>query len=104
MLENKQVGNYEAHLSRYIVSWRHAGGKRFYDEFEDWLRSEGLSEEEIRDAVEMATMGKLELEVSAQAFVKKEQDYINRVLKNDKPIKQKGIVKNTIYLIKKSFK
>lgn len=103
MLENKKVGNYEAHLSRYIVSWRHAGGKYFYDEFEDWLRSEGLSEEEIRDAVEMATMGKLELEVSARAFVKKEHDEIKKMLKEDS-IKKKSIVKNTIYLIEKRFK
>lgn len=105
MLENKKVGNYEAHITRYIVSWRHAGGKRFYDEFEDWLRSEGLSDEEIKDAVEMATMGKLELEVSAMRFVKKEQDYINNVVKkNDKPARKKSVVKNTINHMKRKIK
>lgn len=103
MLENKKLGRYEAHLSRYIVSWRHAGGKYFYDEFEDWLKSEGLSEEEIRDAVEMATMGKLELEVSARTYVKKEQDEIKKMMEEDS-IKKKSVVKNTIDQIKKRFK
>lgn len=104
MLENKKVGNYEAHLSRYIVSWRHAGGKYFYDEFEDWLKSEGLTEEEIRDAVEMATMGKLELEVSALAFVKKEQDEIKKILEEEDSIEKKSVVKDTINHMKRKIK
>ena len=70
MLENKVKGF--IHYSRFIASWRNVGGKYFSEEFEEWLKSEGLSEEEVREVVEMAICGKLELETSAKNFVAKE--------------------------------
>lgn len=71
MLENKKAGQHEAHYSRYIASWLNEGGSYFGKEFRDWLASEGLSENEIRDVMELATCGKLELEYSAKEYVKK---------------------------------
>lgn len=42
--------------------------------FEDWLKSEGCSEKEIREIEEMAICGKLELETSAKNFAKNYAD------------------------------
>lgn len=69
MLENKKT---EAgiHYSRYIASWVNAGENYFGCMFEDWLKSEGCKENEIREIVEMAIGGKLELEKSAKSFIK----------------------------------
>jgi hypothetical protein len=85
MLENKVKGF--IHYSRFIASWRNARGKYFSEEFEEWLKSEGLSEEEVREVVEMATCGKLELETSAKNFVAKE----HRNESVDKAIKRSGL-------------
>ena len=68
MLENKKFN--DVHYSRFIASWRNAGGKYFDGAFEDWLKSYGLSDSEVREVVEMATCGKLELEVDAENFIK----------------------------------
>ena len=64
------------HYSRYIASWtkvcRRTDGRRllyFGSAFEEWLRSEGLTDEEVNDIQLMATNGKLELEESAKRFV-----------------------------------
>ena len=81
MMENKKVGYYNTWTSRYIVSWKEAGGVFFSEEFSDWLKSEGLTDEEISNAIEMATMGKMELERSAAKFVKKEKEEIEEMLK-----------------------
>lgn len=73
MLENKktEAGIY---YSRYIASWRNAVDNYFGCMFEDWLKSEGCSEKEIREIEEMAICGKLELEKSAKLFAKNYDD------------------------------
>jgi len=62
------------HASRYIMSWVRMNGKinwRFgYSEFNEWLKSLDLDENEIDIIVEIARSGKLELETSAKAFLK----------------------------------
>ena len=59
------------HYSRYIASWHNAGGRVYDSLFEDLLRStQQLTDDEIHDIREMATCGKLELEVSAREFLK----------------------------------
>ena len=73
MLENKQLENNwcePTHMSRFIASWKNSGGRCFYDGlFEDWLKSLGIDDRTIRDTVEMATCGKLELEKNAMRFI-----------------------------------
>lgn len=71
MLENKKTRN-GIHYTRYIMSWINSGGAKFGFgfKFEAWLRSEGLTEDEIHDIKEMAMCGKLELEINAEAFIK----------------------------------
>ena len=69
MFNNLKTHN-EIHYSRYIASWHNAGGRVYNSLFEDWLRStQQLTDDEIRDIKEMATCGKLELEVSARSFL-----------------------------------
>ena len=69
--ENEKTHN-GIHYSRYIASWRNAGG-RVYGRgsiFEDWLKqTQELTDDEIHDIIEMATCGKLELETCAKAFL-----------------------------------
>ena len=71
MFENKKFN--DIHATRYIMSWVRMGGKLKYgkeiEDFEKWLRSLGLNEDEANDIVLLATNGKLELEVSAKAFL-----------------------------------
>lgn len=67
MLENKKFNG--VHYSRYIASWHNVGEHYFEEEFLDWLKSLGMSEEEARDVREMAMMGKLELEIDAKRFL-----------------------------------
>lgn len=55
--------------SRYIASWRNAGGKDFGEGFKDWLKSEGLTPNERREVCLMAENGKFELEESARRFL-----------------------------------
>lgn len=77
--ENKKAGRYDARYSRYIASWRNVGGDAylgFGEHFEEWLISEGLTEEEASDCRLQATCGKLELEMSAKCFVKDAVDKI----------------------------
>jgi len=69
MLENKKAGNLNVHYSRYVASWRNAGGNLFGDHFKNWLMSEGLTEQEVGEVEEMYCMGKLELEKSARKYV-----------------------------------
>ena len=61
--------------SRYIASWIEAGGQLYFredvDSFHTWLLSEGLTEEEAKHVVHLATCGKLELKVSAEKFLSK---------------------------------
>ncbi len=71
MLENKKVNG--VHASRYIASWGRVGGSLRYgtglEDFSDWLRSLGISDDDVADIREMASMGRLELEQSARYFI-----------------------------------
>ena len=73
MFENKLID--EVHATRYIASWvnvggtldRHTGG--LYD-FQDWLESLGLSNDDVMYISYLAICGRLELETSARQFIK----------------------------------
>ena len=89
--ENDRTEEHSIHYSRYITSWakmyiNHYKGDNlrleyhgvyayrgykcmFGPEFKEWLRSLGLSEDEVHDIYEMATNGKMELEASADRFI-----------------------------------
>ncbi len=73
MFENKLYKG--IHATRYIASWRNAGGRWFAYEFRDWLRSLGLTDDEIREIWNIAVNGKLELENSAERFIKELPPY-----------------------------
>ena len=75
--ENKVTPGY-IHYSRYIASWTKVCtnmGKpvRFYDDFENWLRSFNLPDEDVYNILEMARCGKLELETSARTFLEQKR-------------------------------
>lgn len=72
-MENLKTEAEHVYYSRYIASWRNAGGTCYDEWFSEWLRSEGCSEEECRRITEMATCGKFELERSAEKFNTKER-------------------------------
>lgn len=75
--ENRKIGKLDAHVSRYIASWRNMGGKFYDDEFfKGWLRSEGLTEQETNHVYWMAICGKMELEHSAKPFVEAQKKHI----------------------------
>jgi hypothetical protein len=67
MFENKRYN--DIHATRYIASWFNSGGGRWMGDFEDWLMSLGLTAEEARYIWNMATCGKLELEMNAEKFI-----------------------------------
>ena len=74
--ENKQIMG--IHVSRYIASWRNAGGSNFYhvdSEFDDWLKQlsfdgKRMTDEDRRFIRNFAECGKLELEYDAKSFIK----------------------------------
>lgn len=82
MFENKVVkGVYGyVHYSRFIASYAKIAskyGKRFepWGDFKEWLESIGkLTEDEIHAICNMASNGKLELEVSAESWFKKKEN------------------------------
>ena len=71
MLENKKIR--DIHATRYIMSWVRMNGnlsKRAGDsDFEEWLKSLNLDEDEIEQIIEISRSGKLELEMSAGRFL-----------------------------------
>ena len=69
MFENVTVRG--VHATRYIMSYARAGGElgRQVWNFEDWLKTLGLDEEEIYSILSIARNGKLELEISAAKFL-----------------------------------
>ena len=72
MLENKKITNNfceDTYMSRFIASWANVGGD-FGISFEEWLKSFGFDDRTIRDTVEMAICGKLELEMNARQWLK----------------------------------
>jgi hypothetical protein len=72
MFENKLING--IHASRYVASWVRAGGELYYGEdvinFYRWLLSLGLTKDEAQHIKRIAENGKLELEVSAEKFIK----------------------------------
>lgn len=67
MFENKMT-KAGIHYSRYIASWKNAGGSYTYL-FEEWLKHLGCTDEEISDMKEMYNCGKLELETDAKLWL-----------------------------------
>ena len=70
--ENKIANGTEIYYSRFIASYLKAGGnlKRYSRTFRHWLESLGLDKEDIRNIEDMAYDGKLELQDSAEKFLK----------------------------------
>lgn len=71
--ENRKLNGY-IYETRFIASWINAGGNLVYRDdfrkFKKWLSTLGLSDEEVSHIVFLATNGKLELEKSAEEFLK----------------------------------
>lgn len=92
MFENKKTIVGGVHYSRYIESWRNVGG--FCDRgeyFDEWLKSEGLTDEEIHDVHDLCVCaGKFELEQSARPFVEKQKKEIEEILKE---LENEGFIK-----------
>ena len=79
MFENVSIKG--THASRFIMSWVRSGGvlsmgRRGYDEFDEWLNLLGLSKDERDTILEIAENGKMELEMSADAFLKNNKKQI----------------------------
>ena len=83
MFENKKTKKHDVNYSRYIASWLRKRGRWIegdfceFDGYEHcgyfakWLRTIGVDEDEINDICRMAECGKVELEMSAMLFIKK---------------------------------
>jgi hypothetical protein len=73
MLENYLIDG--IHATRYIASWLNVGGMlhsyKDYDNFHNWLLSLNLNKDQAQDILELAWMGKFELERNAEDFLKK---------------------------------
>ena len=76
-LENAKTEVQDVHYSRYIASWQNEGGHYYGEQFEKWLKANGCTDDEINRIKLMATIGKLELEVSAKAYINK----MNKMIK-----------------------
>lgn len=73
------------HYSRYIASWYNSGGSFDYcdsDGFKLWAMSTGVSKEEADDMWFIATNGKMELEDSAKAFLRRNKENAEEFIKN----------------------
>lgn len=72
MFENRAINGY-IYETRFIASWIRVGGqlKTLDDihEFNEWLLSLGLSEEQAKHIKFLATNGKLELQTNAKKFL-----------------------------------
>lgn len=73
MFENKVING--IHATRYIMSWVREGGMlkcrdEGVDDFQKWLLSLGLAEDDAQYIVYLAMNGKLELETSANNYLK----------------------------------
>lgn len=76
------------YASRYIASWTNVGGKFDYigrRQFIDWCKSIGVSDEEARRMANLATNGKLELQVYAKRFMEEKpyDEYVKKFLRNE---------------------
>lgn len=73
--ENNVVGD-RLYYSRIIASWVKASRQTkalpfFGDNFREWMASIGVPEDDINNIFMMANNGKLELEISAQNWIRK---------------------------------
>ncbi len=75
MFEDKIINDIYATI--YIASWWRAGGQfccqKDYWRFEEWLRSIGLLDDDVRLVSNLAQNGKLELQMSAKDFLSSNQ-------------------------------
>ena len=68
----------EVHLSRILASWRRVGGSLpEYGEddslFREWCTDElQLSDEDVKNLVELSCNGKMELEMNADEYLRKD--------------------------------
>lgn len=71
MIKNLQANGIQ--YSRYIMSWVHMGGKlerrQGISDFENWLKSLGLWDDDIEEILFMAINGEAELEDNAKSFI-----------------------------------
>lgn len=78
MFENKEIEG--IYISRFIASWQAAGNcRKDYGLFREWLKTliingRYLTDDEIHDILFIADNGKLELEMSARKFLKKQKE------------------------------
>ena len=85
MFENKKTEVQGVHYSRYIASWNNVGGYYYGEQFKKWLKMNCCTEKEINDICEMATCGKLELEMSAKAYVQIMNKMIAKIDNDEEP-------------------
>lgn len=78
ILVNKKTNVQHVHYSRYIASWRNVGGEDFDEFFEEFLKNNGCTDQEVHDIVEMANGGMFELEKDARTFVQKQKDFFKK--------------------------
>lgn len=74
--ENKQINGY-TYATRFIMSWIRSGGVFNvrgvgYNDFKQWLKSLGLSDDDVTYVVDLAKSGKMELEYSAKKFIEEQ--------------------------------
>ena len=72
MFDNEIIDG--VHVSRYIMSWVRCGGTlgkrgQGYDDFDKWLKTLGLGDDDRRYICNFASNGKLELEESVKRFL-----------------------------------
>ena len=77
MFKNEMIRG--IHATRFIASWSKVGGdfshhRKGRNDFEKWLKSLGLNDDEVRFIINLATNGKLELENSAREFLTQTND------------------------------
>lgn len=85
MLENKTTEVQGVHYSRYIASWCNAGGNYYGEQFKRWLKMNCCTEKEIHDIYEMATCGKLELEMNAKTYVQIMNKMFDKIENDEEP-------------------
>lgn len=85
MFENKKTEVQGIHYSRYIASWRNVGGDYYGEQFAKWLKANGCTDKEIDDIREMASCGKMELELTAKSYVKKMNKMIEKIENDQEP-------------------
>ena len=81
--ENCKVEKTGIRYSRYIASWVQQTGWPIYvddPDLEAWLKSEGLTKDEIIDLELMATTGKFELDQSLKKFIKEHNIDVRNLL------------------------